>query len=70
MDQKAARSGSEVVDWLIEQIYETTFIERLNFIAEVIKQDTEVKERYTQDASDMERLRNAWGAKKQQIENG
>ena len=60
-------SGQELVDWLIEQIEKTTYMERLQFIGETIAEDRKAKREYLTDER-LVKLRDAWHRKSKQLE--
>lgn len=57
----------EICQWLIEQIEATTYMERLDFIAETIAADMSVAAEYLTDER-LLRLRTAWAQKRKQLE--
>lgn len=68
-EQEKSRSDSkELVDWLIEQIDATTYMERLKFIAETIAADRESERDYL-TAEALATLREVWHRKQQQLDS-
>jgi len=69
MAQEQESRGSEegLCEWLIGQILETTYLERLMYIGRVIADDKQTQQPYlTEDCR--ERLQAAWRRKRKQIE--
>ena len=56
--------------WYIVQIEKAKSMERLNYLAMNLRYDTWEKMEFTQDASVMEKIRQAWKVKRDEIKNG
>lgn len=56
-------------DWIVEQIRKARSHMRLRAIQYDIKYDQWEKTDYTQDAAAMERIRNEWGKRRQELRN-
>lgn len=67
-EQEAGRSEEAICEWLIAQIESTTYMERLDFIAETIAADRSTGSAYLTDER-LLRLRTAWGQKREQLES-
>lgn len=66
-EQEAGRSEEAICQWLIEQIETTTYLERLDFIAETIAADKSTNSEYLNEDR-LFRLRDSWGRKRKQLE--
>jgi hypothetical protein len=66
-EQEAGRSEEAICEWLIAQIESTTYMERLDFIAETIAADRSTNCEYLNDDR-LLRLRDSWGRKRKQLE--
>lgn len=60
----------DIADWLVEQINETTRLDRLEFIGEVIADDKTLGARYANNDELVIRIRQAWSEKKKQLDVG
>lgn len=69
MDEATEGRESEIgiCDWLVGQIEQTTYMERLEMIGRVIADDRNMGAPYLTDDC-TRRLRAAWGLKKRQLE--
>lgn len=66
-EQEAGRSEEAICQWLIAQIESTTYMERLDFIAETIAADKSTNSEYLNEDR-LFRLRDCWSAKRKQLE--
>lgn len=70
MDEEAEGREGEIgiCDWLVGQIEQTVYMERLEMIGRVIADDRNIGAPYLTDDC-TRRLREAWGMKKRELEN-
>lgn len=65
----AETEARETASWLIEQINETTYLDRLEFIAETIREDTKLGAEYAIDETLKSAIREAWMRRQREIQN-
>lgn len=63
------RNREDITGWLLGQIQETTYLERLKFIGDVIAEDIRLEADFTKDPANLKALRTAYAEQIKQLEH-